>query len=446
MAAEEAGARAGLAVRKTAARLLAAVIDARASLDGLTDNRHGHPHYLALDQRDRALVRAILGSALRRRRTLERVIARRLQRPLPENARTLSHILHVAAAQILFLSVPSHAAVDLAVTHAQLDPRTRRFSALVNAVLRGIVQDLAADPAIAAPAGAEAPDWLIARLETVYGRERAAAIFAAHLAEPPVDLTVKNAAELWAERVGGFVLPTGSVRLVRPGVPIDQLPGYGEGAWWVQDAAAALPARLLGDPGGLRVADLCAAPGGKTAQLAAAGASVTAVDSSRSRLSRLAINLERLRLTAEIVAADVLEWKPGQPFDAVLLDAPCSSTGTIRRHPDVAWTKTPDDIAKLAALQRRLLDRAAAWLRPGGRLVFSTCSLDPVEGEMLIGEFLAARPNMEIEPIRPGELPGIDPWINASGMLRTTPADLNLGDPARSGMDGFFAARLRRIG
>lgn len=436
----------GLAARKAAAKLLAAVIDAHTPLDGLTDNEHGHPQYRALDMRDRALVRAILVTALRFRGTIERLIARRLERPLPANAHALAHVLHVAAAQILFLDVPDSAAVDLAVTHAKSDPRTTRFSGLVNGVLRALVR--VKDRALPAELARndDAPQWFAQRLADAYGPDRAKAILAAHRTEAPTDFTVKSDPRGWAEKFGGVVLPTGTVRVERLPAQVSDLPGFGEGEWWVQDAAAALPARLLGKVEGLDVADLCAAPGGKTAQLALAGARVTAVDMSKSRLRRLAANFERLKLSAEIVEADIGTAKPPRPFDAVLLDAPCSSTGTVRRHPDVPWTKSPDDIGKLAGLQRRLLARAMEWVKPGGLIVFSNCSLDPLEGETLVAAFLEAEHGVVAEPIQPGEIGGADPFLTAQGTLRTTPADMTLDSLGLSGMDGFFAARMRRRG
>jgi 16S rRNA (cytosine967-C5)-methyltransferase len=436
--------RPGLAARKTAARLLSAIIDTHTSLDGLTDAEGGHPQYRALDVRDRALVRAILTTALRFRVTIGKLIERELDRPLPGNAHALSHILHVAAAQILFLDIPDSAAVDLAVSHAKGDPRTARFGGMVNGVLRALARakEKALPETLAVTE--DAPDWFRERLVTAYGSEKAAAILAAHRVEAPTDFTVRADPEKWAVRLGGIVLPTGTVRVERLPAPIPELPFYGEGVWWVQDAAAALPARLLGDVAGMRVADLCAAPGGKTAQLAAAGARVTAVDISANRLKRLAVNLARLGLEAEIVAADLMKYEPSQPFDAVLLDAPCSSTGTVRRHPDVPWTKTPEDIGKLAEVQFRLLGRAAELVRPGGRIVFSNCSLDPAEGEALLEGFLAERNAIRLDPVVPGEVAGVDPFVNARGTLRTTPAELDLGTQALSGMDGFFAARLVR--
>lgn len=434
----------GLAARMAAARLLAAVIDAATPLDGLTDAEHGHPQYRALEPRDRALVRAILNAALRFRRTIAALLARRLEKPLPANAATLSHILHVAAAQILFLHVPDSAAVDLAVTHAKSDPRTVRFAGLVNGVLRALARGKGSELQPALAATTDAPDWFAGRLTATYGAAQAGRILALHRLESPTDFSVKSDSGMWAERLGGIVLPTGSVRVARLTAPVPELPGFAEGAWWVQDAAAALPARLLGDVAGRRVADLCAAPGGKTAQLALAGAAVTAVDSSQSRLRRLAQNFERLGLEAEIVKADILEWQPPEKFDAILLDAPCSSTGTVRRHPDVPWTKSPEAVEKLAALQRRLIEASAAFLRPGGRFVFSNCSLDPSEGERLREAVLAAGIGLADDPVRPGEVAGVDDFLQ-DGALRTTPAGMDVGDPALSGLDGFFAARFARM-
>lgn len=434
----------GLMARMAAARLLAAVIDARTPLDGLTDNEHGHPQFRALDQRDRALVSAILNTALRFRITIGRLIGSRLKRPLPANATALQHILHIAAAQILFLDVPDSAAVDLAVTHAKRDPRTARFAGLVNGVLRSLARGKNEHLQAALAETDEAPDWFRARLVEAYGEGRAKAILTAHRSEPPVDFSVKDDPVAWASRLGGTILPTGTVRVAKLSVPVPELPGFADGEWWVQDAAAALPARLLGDLSGCRVADLCAAPGGKTAQLVLAGGRVSAVDMSKNRLARMRTNLGRLRLEAELVEADILEWQPPKPFDAILLDAPCSSTGTVRRHPDIPWTKTPEDIAKLADLQVRLLQRAFDLLAPGGRLVFSNCSLDPDEGELLVRRFFATHPHAVPDPIGPDEIAGIAPFVTADGFLRTTPADGFTDDASMSGLDGFFAARLRR--
>ena len=436
---------AGLAARKAAARLLAAVIDARTPLDGLTDHENGHPQYKALDLRDRGLVRAILVTALRYRMTIAGLLAKRLEKPLPPNATALSHVLHVAAAQILFLDIPDSAAVDLAVTHAKSDPRTQRFSGLVNGVLRTLARAKETELPAALAATDEAPKWFSDRLKAAYGADKTKQILAAHRVEAPVDFTVKADPELWAGKLGGIVLPTGTIRVEKLSASVTELPGFGEGAWWVQDAAASFPARLFGDVKGLRIADLCAAPGGKTAQLILAGAKVTAVDTSKNRLARLTHNLERLGLSADIVQADLLKYQPAELFDAVLLDAPCSSTGTVRRHPDVPWTKTMADVEKLADLQARLLARAVTLVKPGGRIVFSNCSLDPIEGEDLYRVFLAGNKTIADDPLQPGEIDGIDAFLTSHGTLRTTPADLDLGAPGISGLDGFFAARMRRV-
>jgi 16S rRNA (cytosine967-C5)-methyltransferase len=433
----------GLAVRRIATAILRQVIEQRVPLDSLLDETSGNPHFLALDTRDRALVRAIVGVSLRRRGEIDAAISGALDRRLPANSEPLLALLHVAAAQILFLDVPDHAAVNLAVAQAASDRRTGRARGLVNGVLRTLTRErtrIAAQPY--APR-INTPDWLIRRWTDSYGEAAAERIAAAHLEPPGLDLSVKSDAAEWAERLGGTALPTGSVRLAET-QRVTELAGFAEGAWWVQDAAAALPAKLLGDVGGKRVADLCAAPGGKTAALAAAGAKVTAVDLSASRLKRLAQNLQRLRLQAETVAADVLNWEPVEKFDAVLLDAPCSSTGTIRRHPDIPWLKREEDIVTLSVLQARMLDRAITFVKPGGLLVFCTCSLEVEEGEAHVAPFLARRGKFDLIPIEAHEVAGLSELLTPQGTLRTLPCH-SFGDEAiLRGMDGFFAARFRR--
>nr|WP_308429141.1 RsmB/NOP family class I SAM-dependent RNA methyltransferase [Brucella endophytica] len=430
----------GLAARQCAARLLGAVIETKTSLDGLTDAKHGHPHYLKLDDRDRSLVRAILGAALRNRGTIGALLSQLVDRPLPENAVALKTLLHIAAAQILYLDIPDHSAVDLAVTAANDDPRNRRYAGLVNAVLRRLSRGKDR-LAITLP---NAPAWFAESLVKAYGEVKANAILAMQALEPSLDLTVKSDPQGWAERLGGIVLPNGTVRLAKLESALTELPGFEDGEWWVQDAAASLPARLLGEIKGKRVADLCAAPGGKTAQLALAGADVTALDISANRLARLKGNLERLKLETHAVEANLLQYQPDEPFDAVLLDAPCSSTGTVRRHPDVPWTKSPEDINKLAALQAELLTRAVEMVRPGGTIVFSNCSLDPAEGEAVARQTLEHK-LLEAYPVSKTEFPGLEGLVTPEGFLRSTPADYPHPDPRLAGMDGFFAARFRRI-
>ncbi|HEV1999558.1 MAG TPA: transcription antitermination factor NusB, partial [Xanthobacteraceae bacterium] len=390
---------------------------------------------------DRALMRMLVATSLRRLGSLRALLTQYLEQGLPPNVPLVEAALLVGATQLLFLSVPAHAAVDLSVQLVAETRVARRYSGLINAVLRRLAAS-GRDKLAATPVTVDTPAWLLNRWEKIYGAETARAIAAAHQIEPALDLSVKESAEQWAKRLGGRVLPTGSLRLIADG-PVTALSGYDEGAWWVQDAAAALPARLLGEVKGMKVADLCAAPGGKTAQLAAAGANVVAVDRSPSRLKRVAANLTRLGLSAQAVVADAGEWDAG-PFDAVLLDAPCSGTGTIRRHPDIPWVKRPEDIATLAALQARLLRRAAALVRPGGLLIYATCSLEPEEGIDQIEAFLAERLDFARVPVKPAEIGGETSLISIKEDLRTLPCHMPDSDKRMGGCDGFYAARLAR--
>jgi 16S rRNA (cytosine967-C5)-methyltransferase len=432
----------GLAARRVAADLLDGVLRRHRPLDEQLDGGEANLGLTALPERDRALARKLVATALRRLGTLRHLLATALERGFPSDAPRVESILLIGAAQIFWLDVPDHAAVDLSVRLAQADRRAARYPGLVNAVLRRMARDGRAALAGLDMAALDTPKWLMKRWNGAYGRGRAHAIAAVHGDEPPLDLTVKQDPEGWAARLRGRVVATGTVRVVAHG-PVSLLPGYAEGAWWVQDAAAALPARLFGDVAGLKVVDLCAAPGGKTAQLAAAGAQVTALDRSPARLVRLADNLARLGLTAETVAADALEWQ-AEPYDAVLVDAPCSSTGTIRRHPDIPWLKHESDVAAMAALQSRLLDRAAALVRPGGTLVYCTCSLEPEECEAQVVALLARMPGLVRRPIAAAEVGGQAEFVTKIGDLRTLPSHWPDPDPRMAGLDGFYAARLAR--
>ena len=430
----------GLAARRIAADILDGVLRRKIALDEQLSGKGAHPGLAALPERDRALARRLIATVLRRLGTLRHLLAGFLERGCPAGAPRTETILFIGAAQILWLDVPDHAAVDLAVRLAQADRRAARYAGLVNAVLRQIAQDGTARLREIDAVALDTPDWLLRRWTRSYGRATARAIAEANGHEPALDLSVKSDATTWAARLHGRLLPTGTVRTLAQGaVPL--LPGFAEGAWWVQDAAAALPARLLGDMRGRTVADLCAAPGGKTAQLAQAGAQVTAVDRSGPRLERLRENLARLQLPAEIVAADVAEWQGG-PFDAVLLDAPCSSTGTIRRHPDIPWLKSEADLTALVALQRRLLDRAIALIKPGGTVIYCVCSLEPEEAEAQIDALLGREPRVARQPIAADEVFGSAEFITPAGDLRTLPMQLADPDPRWGGLDGFYAARL----
>lgn len=435
----------GLPARRAAVELLVAVLQKKQALDDILGRSLEKGAMFNLPARDRAITRAIVAASFRRKGQIDHVLNHFLERWLPEKSGTLYPILLSAAAQLIFLKTPPHAAIDLAVTLTQYDPRAKRYDKLVNAVLRRVATDGEAIASALDVARVNTPDWLWTRWVTYWGEARAHAIAAAHLVEPPLDLTVKSDPALWAERLSGRVLPAGSVRLLPKG-RIEALPGFDEGAWWVQDVAASLPARLLGDVRGKRVADLCAAPGGKTAQLALAGASVTAIDSSKTRLGLLRENLDRLGLKAELIVGDAATFSTDEKFDAVLLDAPCSSTGTIRRHPDIPYLKSAKDIEALAVRQARLLDNAVALLKPGGTLVYSTCSLEPEEGEAQIAALMVRNDGLRLVSVGKEELAGEVDWIEPSGCLRTFPYELKLDTPEWSGMDGFFAARLIRAG
>jgi len=395
----------------------------------------------ALEPRDRAFTRALATITLRRLGQIDHAIAEHLARPLPAKAITAQNILRLGAAQLMFLRVPAHASVDGAVNLAQKEQSARPFKKLVNAVLRKVATSAENQKDDAEQSLLNVPDWLKTSWTKSFGPDKTRAIASAHLIEPALDLTVPNDIEAWAEKLGASmpttVLPTGSLRLTQGGM-VRELAGFEEGAWWVQDAAAALPARLFGDVKGERVLDLCAAPGGKMAQLAAAGAKVTALDRSAKRLTRLNENLTRLKLKADVVTADACDWKPPQKFPYVLLDAPCSATGTLRRHPDLAHLKSTADVTKLANLQNRLLDAAVTFLEPGGTLIYCTCSLQREEGEAQIEAVLNRHKALKRSAIARDEIPGIAEFVNDNGELRTLPCQW----PDLGGLDGFFISRL----
>ena len=430
---------AGIAPRRAAALLLLSVVDESQALNARLESVDSP--FASLQPQDHAFARAIVSVALRRRGQIRAALDGLMQRRLPPRSGSLRTIMEVAAAQILFLDVPDHAAVSTALEMANGDPKARHFKPLANGVLRNLVRQREAILAEQDPARLNTPDWLWQLWQEAFGEEEVRAIGVGHMAEPPLDITVKNDASAWAVRLGGVVLPTGTVRFKAKG-RIEALVGYEEGAWWVQDFAAALPARLLGEVRGKRVLDLCASPGGKTAQLASAGAIVTAVDSSDARMSRLTANLARLGLKAVCVVDDATTFRSNAGFDAVLVDAPCSATGTIRRHPDIPWVKTEADLGRLVAVQRKLISNAISLAVVGAPIVFATCSLQPEEGEGHVNSALTGNP-ISVSPIEANEFPGLnDRWVK-DGTLRTLPSfspDLQV----TGGMDGFFATRFVR--
>jgi 16S rRNA (cytosine967-C5)-methyltransferase len=409
----------GVPTRRAALKLLDAVLRRGLALEQALDSAAQ-----GLAPNDRGLAHAIAAEVLRRLPDLDALIDSATKQRLPDDAKA-RFALRIALVQALALGTPGHAAIATVLPLVDGGPRK-----LVHGVFGTLVRQGAT-----LPEPPTLPDAVALRWHAAWGdqviedAERAIAV------PPPLDLTLRDPAI--APDLPGASLIAGHLRLDEKGA-VAMLPGYAEGDWWVQDLAASLPARLVGRGDGT-VLDLCAAPGGKTLQLAAAGWRVTAVDISESRLARLHENLERTGLRAEVVAADLLGWAPDAPVDAVLLDAPCSATGIFRRHPDVLHRVRPRLIAEMAELQGRLLARAADWVRPGGTLVFSTCSLEPEEGEMQLAAFLAARRDYALAPVRPEELPrGVAP--RDDGSLRLLPG--TLGDAG--GLDGFFIARLAR--
>jgi 16S rRNA (cytosine967-C5)-methyltransferase len=422
----------GLAARAAAAALLAGVLERGTRLADLSVPLAG------LAAAERARASALAATTLRHLGRIDALLECFLDRPPPAPAR---HALRLAAAEMLIDGVPPHAAVDAAVRLARGHPKTRHLAGLVNAVARRVAAGGAELWGATPEAGL--PGWIAGPVRAAWGDAALAGIEAAHRAgPPPIDLTLRDPGDAsgWAERLMAERLPTGSLR-VACRRQVSTLPGFAEGAWWVQDAAAALPARLAGPVTGRAALDLCAAPGGKTLQLAAAGATVTAVDHSAPRRERLAENLARTGLTAETFAVDALAWEPARRFDLVLLDAPCTATGTLRRHPDLPFVRREAELPVLVELQARLLARAWEWVTPGGRLVFCTCSLLPAEGEEQVARFLAQRPGARLALPDAAAL-GIEPhWVDARGGLRLRPDFW----AERGGMDGFYAACLERL-
>ncbi len=417
--------------RQCAVQMLADVLERKRSFDEAVAH---HNLFGTLPERDRNFTRLLTLTCLRRLGQIDAILAQMLKQPLRGRTQGVQHCLRLGVAQLIWLKTPAHAAVNETVdTVAALGHDSMK--GVVNAVLKRVAKEGEEIAAAQHEAEANVPQWLYEAWTTRFGAEAAQAISLARLAEPPLDISVKSDAASWAERLGGTLLSTGSVRLTRAG-RVDHLAGFAEGQWWVQDAAAALPVQMLGDVRGKTVLDLCAAPGGKTAQLAAQGARVIAVDQSKRRLEVLASNMQRLQLSVETVEADILKWKNDVLADAVLLDAPCSATGTLRRHPELVWHRTPEDLTRLVDIQKRLLRRAAKWLKPDGVLVYCVCSLQQEEGADQVNGFLVSHP--EFEAVRPAHIPA--EFVGADNAYTTHPGLW----PERGGVDGFYAAILRR--
>jgi 16S rRNA (cytosine967-C5)-methyltransferase len=419
---------AGLPARAAALDLLIAALGGRAGMDeGLS-----HPALAALDGRDRAFARALVMATLRHLGPIDAALQSKVKKAPPDK---VVQILRLGVAQVFVLKTPAHAAVTTSVDLVAHDKGLAMFKGLVNAVLRGLIRE---PPELADPE-LMAPSWLYARWRAAFGADAARAIAASIAEEPATDLSLKDPAQAGAlaAELEAAVLPGGTLRTGKRG-DLATWPRFAEGDWWVQDAAAAIPARLLDVQAGETALDMCAAPGGKTLQLAASGAKVTAVDRAPVRLKRVAENLARTGLSAETVTSDAAIWTDRRTFDAVLLDAPCSATGTFRRHPDVLWAAKPSDVAGLAAVQSKLLDAAARRTRPGGRLVYCVCSLEPEEGEGQVAAFLARTPDVVLDAIAPGEGGAPAASLRPDGTLRILPHHLT------GGLDGFYVARFRK--
>ena len=424
-----------ISARGAALDLIGTVLRQKHPLDEAIDD---HPAMAELPARDRAFARLLVATVLRRLGQIDALIEHCLEKPLPVRAAATQDLLRLGLAQLLFLRTPPHAAVATSVDLAEARGFLS-YKGLVNAVLRRLSQEGAALIAAQDEGRLNVPPWLWHDWSEAYGEATAHEIGLAHLHEAPLDISVRGDPEQWRERLDAILLSTGTLRR-QAGGPIANLPGYDEAAWWIQDAAAALPVKLFGDVSDEIVLDLCAAPGGKTAQLAAAGAQVIALDRSPRRIERLNANLNRLHLVAETRVADAIQWRPAHEVKFVLLDAPCTATGAIRRHPDVPHLKTPEDVTRLAAVQERLLNAAVEMLAPGGRLVYCTCSLEAQEGKEQIERLLARGAPVKRVPVEAADIGGLKECVSPEGDLRTLPCHLSEID----GVDGFFAARLVR--
>ena len=422
--------RAGLAARKAALSILSQVLRQRRPLDTQLDALKNLP------LRDAGFARALASQSLRHFGALDATIRHFVPKPLaPHKAGPTMEILLLGACELLILKGAAHAAVDAANNLAAADNKAVHFKSLINAVLRRVAREGESVRSGRDTTRLNTPDWLWTRWSAQYGADVARAIADAHTREAPLDITLKNDGAVFPESQSLF----GLARRVSAENRVEDLPGFTEGGWWVQDAAASLPVMLLGDVAGKRVVDLCAAPGGKTLQLAARGAEVTVVEIDPGRAARIRENLARTGLKAGVIESDVRDFQGQAPL--VLLDAPCTATGTIRRHPDLPWIKGADDVTAQASLAYDLLESAAAMVEPGGLLVFAVCSLEREEGEEQIAGFLGAHPEFAREPVTADEIFGHEEWITADGDLRTLPCHL----PDIGGMDGFYAARLRRL-
>lgn len=428
-----------LEARRIVLHVLGEVLNRKQPLDATLENAQ---NFLDLPGRDKAFVRMVVATTLRRLGQIDALIMNGSDKKETPKPPALHNLLRMATTQIAFMNVPDYAVVDTAVRLAE-DSDMSRQKGFVNAVLRRVTESHRDWLDKMDEVRLNTPEWLMKVWIDDYGLRTAAEIAQANLSEASLDISLKDPAkmEYWADALEAAILPTGSLRRAAGGL-VQQLPGFDDGMWWVQDAAASLPAQLFGDVSGARVLDMCAAPGGKTAQLLTMGAHVTALDRSTKRLKRLEENLRRLRLedNINVETADAAEWNSSRQFEYILLDAPCTATGTVRRHPDVMHLKEPQDMDRLVGIQKRLLDNAVSLLAPRGVLIYCTCSLQKAESEYQIEKFLAAHSDMRRLPIAPLDVGGMDALVSEQGDIRVLPFHM----ATHGGMDGFFISRLQK--
>lgn len=430
----------GLKARKAALHLLGSVFDEKQLFEHALSDQSKNTDYLGLDERDRSLARAICLVVFRHKLIIDKAIKRCLERPLAKRQKMAARILQIAAAQIAFLDIPDHASVSVSTELSNSFPETVPLKAMINAVCHRMIREKNMLFARAESGGG--PKWLFTSLVETYGEDTAWAINAAHAKEAPIDLIFKDKAPAELSELSTLSLPFGSQRLISA-TSVPDLPGFSEGLFWVQDIAASLPVKLLGDLSGSSALDLCAAPGGKSMQLIAQGATVTAVDKSEERLTRLKENLSRVSMSAQVVTSDVTTYEPEKKFDIVLLDAPCSATGTIRRNPDLMWSKSPSDFEALVEIQRDLLTKASRWVKSGGTLLYCTCSLLPREGEEQAQWFLDHHPDFVRAPFDAGHDEDVQALITENGEMRSRPDSWDNPQHPSGGLDGFYAVLFR---
>ena len=419
--------------RVIAFELIRIVLKQHQNLDKVLEE---HFRLNTLEKRDRSFIRHLATTTLRRLGQIDDLINQCIKHPLPRRATAARDVLRVGVCQLMFMNTPAHAAVNTTVSIVD-NIKIQHYKKLINAVLRRIARE---GQNLIQKQDAEylnTPKWLWESWCKTYGEVSCRNIATTHLREPPLDISVKRDVKRWASCLNATVLATGTLRIKKTN-NVTLLEGFDEGAWWIQDAAATLPVKLLGNVRGKHVIDLCAAPGGKTAQLINSGAKVSAVDRSAKRLYRLEKNLNRLKMKATTFCIDANKWKPKEKADFILLDAPCSSTGTIRRHPDILHLKKEEDISKLCKIQFQLLEAALGMLNPGGKIVYCTCSLQPQEGPEIIDRILETEPSLQLDRVNPEEINNLKELLTDEGTVRCLPYHLN----KKGGMDGFFIARL----